>query len=78
MRLVVKWEGCQLLTWGSLWVRITSLWPFGMGWKRDFGKGLPCGKDNLSPKEGESLQFVALCQVYAHIFDVFTANAKSG
>ncbi|RVW78982.1 Exonuclease 1 [Vitis vinifera] len=33
--------------------RITSPCPFGMGWKRGSGKGLPCGKDNLSPKAGE-------------------------
>ena len=55
LNLVVKWEGFQLLTWGYLWVRITSPWLFGMGWKRDFEKGLPCGKDNLSLKEGKSL-----------------------
>ncbi|RVW28640.1 Brefeldin A-inhibited guanine nucleotide-exchange protein 5 [Vitis vinifera] len=36
------------------WVRIISPLLFGMGWKRDFGEGLPCGKGNLSLKEGGS------------------------
>ena len=51
--------GCKVgrlpTTWGFHWVRSTSSWLFGMGWRRDFGKGLPCGRDNLSLKEGESL-----------------------
>ncbi|RVW74736.1 hypothetical protein CK203_047891 [Vitis vinifera] len=50
--------GCKvgrlpILTWGSLWGRITSPWLFGMGWKRDFGEGLPCGKGIISPKAVE-------------------------
>lgn len=36
-----------------------NLWRLGMGWKRDFVKGWPCGKDVISQKEGELLLFEA-------------------
>ena len=48
-------EYYNVMIWGSLWGRTTSLLPFGMGWKRDFGNGWPCGRGNLFPNEGESL-----------------------
>ena len=42
---------------------LINQWRFGMGWRRDFERGLPCGKCNLFLKEGGSPSFGALYQV---------------
>ena len=47
--------GCKVgalpSTWGSPWVHRTNLWWFGMGWRRGFGRGYPCGRDKIFLKE---------------------------
>ncbi|RVW26764.1 hypothetical protein CK203_117290 [Vitis vinifera] len=47
--------GCKVgalpSTWGSPWVHHTNLWWFGMGWRRGFGRGYPCGRDKIFLKE---------------------------
>ena len=50
---------------------LINQWRFGMGWRRDFGRSMPCEKDNLFLKEGGSPSFRALCQVRPYILCPF-------
>ncbi|RVW39747.1 hypothetical protein CK203_074686 [Vitis vinifera] len=61
---------------GIPWGRTTSLWLFGMGWKRD-SETTGLVEETIISKR-ERITLIEYIVKYAHILDVFTSNAKSG